>query len=587
MAQTGESLQFTVDGRTVEVPDDGDTLLGVLRDRLGIEAVLDGCSPQGQCGCCTVLVDDAPRVACVTPARRVAGRNVTTAAGSSPDEQQRWSDAFLACGATQCGFCTPGIVCRFVGHERRGADLSDRTTVDKALAAHLCRCTGWQTIREAAAHATAPPPPVRDAATPVAAPRSAEATERDAVAAASPPAAPWSADATERDPVAAASPVAAAPSADATDREPEAAARRASIETGGPQRSVPASVLGRFDFGADGAPPSTLTAIAGPDGNWHTAGSLTEARRQAGKVQGRRTTLEPTPPIQIPEPPPGTQWAVQLATCWTEPAYLETDAAWCTPGGNPSDPLANGGAFGAKTTSPVQDEARQLAANLNQPVRVLWSREDTVRRGPKRPPLAAGLKSNGTGTVHIARTPGATEALQAVLPHADIVEVDPPGPPTSMDIRAAVWAEAQMLAAALNRLQAGESLEAPGNTATAEVTSPEGATARATVTPAGIDVHIDAGDPLDEITLRSYVIGATHMAWSWVTSESLTVDANGEIQDLTIRSFGIARSADTPQIEVTIEPSTQPSVPAGAAVFAAVAAATWLSRSAPAQLPTS
>ena len=547
MAQTGESLRFTVDGRAVEVPDDGDTLLGVLRDRLGIETVLDGCSPQGQCGCCTVLVDDAPRVACVTPARRVAGRHVTTAAGLSPDEQQRWSDAFLACGATQCGFCTPGIVCRFVGHERRGADLSDRTTVDKALAAHLCRCTGWQTIREAAAHAASPPPqaPVPDATTTDAAPSLG----------------------------------------DTTDRDPDAAARRASIETGGPQRSVPASVLGRFDFGADGAPPGTITAIAGPTGDWHAAGSLTEARRQAGKVQGRRTTLEPTPPIQIPEPPPGTQWDVQLATCWTEPAYLETDAAWCSPGGNPSDPLANGGAFGGKAESPVGEEARQLANNQGQPVRVLWSREDTVRRGPKRPPLAAGLSTNGTGIIRIARTPGATEALQAVLPKAEIVEVAVPGPPTSMNLRAAVWAEAQMLAAALNRLQTGESLEA--TTATVEVTSPEGATARATVTPAGIEVHIDAGNPLDRVTLRSYAIGATHMAWSWVTSESLTVEANGEIQDLTIRSFGIARSADTPHIDVTIKPSQQPPVQAGNAVFAAVAAATWLSRGAPAQLPTS
>lgn len=518
----------------------------MLRDRLGIEAVLDGCSPQGQCGCCTVLVDDAPRVACVTPARRVAGRHVTTAAGLKPDEQQRWTDAFLACGATQCGFCTPGIVCRFVGHERRGADLSDRATVDKALAAHLCRCTGWQTIREAAAHAAAPPSqaPGLDAAVSVAAPSSADATERD----------------------------------------PEAAARRASIETGRPQRSVPASVLGGFDFGADGAPPGTLTAIIGPTGDWHTAESLTEARRQAGKVQGRRTTLEPTPPIEIPKPPPGTRWDVQLATCWTEPGYLETDAAWCEPGGNPSDPLANGGAFGGKATSPVRNDARQLANDLAQPVRVLWSREDTVRRGPKRPPLAAGLSADGTGIVRIARTPGAAKVLRAVLPHAKVEEVDLPGPPTSMDLRAAVWAETQLLTAALTRLQAGDPLAT--TTATVEVTSPEGAKASATVTPNGIELHIEAGDPLDEVTLRSYAIGATHMAWSWVTSESLAVDPNGQVQDLTIRSLGIARSANTPHINVTIEPSQQPPVPAGNATFAAVAAATWLTQGAPAHLPT-
>ena len=153
-----------------------------------------------------------------------------------------------------------------------------------------------------------------------------------------------------------------------------------------------------------------------------------------------------------------------------------------------------------------------------------------------------------------------------------------------MDLRAAVWAEAQMLAAALNRLQSADPLEA--TSATVEIKSPEGAKASATVTPDSIELHIEAGDPLDEVTLRSYAIGATHMAWSWVTSEALSVDPNGQIQDLTIRSFGIARSADTPNINVSIEPSQHPPVPAGNATFAAVAAATWLSRGAPAHLPT-
>lgn len=475
-----------------------------------------------------MLVDNAPRVACVTPARRVAGRHITTVTGLSTDEQQRWAEAFLACGASQCGFCTPGIVCRLVGHERRGSDLSDRSTVDKALAAHLCRCTGWQTIREAAARAAAPP---------------AEPAERDSCA----------------------------------------AARRASLETGGPQHSVTASVLGAFAFGADGAPAGTLTAVAGATGDWHTAESLAEARRRAGKVQGRHTTLEAVPPIELPAPPAGEQWDIRLSTCWTEPGYLETDASWASPGSEPSDPLANGGAFGGKAASPVRDEARQLADEVGEPVRVLWSREDCVRRGPKRPPLAAGLRADGTGVVHVARTAGAAEVLRSVLAGVTIVEVDVQGPPTSMDLRAAVWAEAQMLAAALERLQAGEAQDAAS--ATVEVTSPGGAVARATVGGAGIEVHVDAGDPLDMTTLRSYVIGATHMAWSWVTSESLSVDADGEIGDLTIRSFGIARSADTPHIEVTIDSSQRPPVVSGDAVFAAVAAATWLSHGAPPQLP--
>ncbi len=521
------ALRFVVDGNAVEVPDDGDTLLGALRDRLGIESVLDGCSPQGQCGCCTVLVDDAPRVACVTPARRVAGRNITTAAGLSPDEQQRWVEAFVACGASQCGFCTPGIVCRLVGHERRGADLSDRSTLDKALAAHLCRCTGWQTIREAAIRAVSGP---------------AGTLAHDAAA----------------------------------------AGHRASLETGGPQQSVPASILGEFAFGADGAPAAALTATSGPEGLCH-ADTLTEARRLTGKVQGRHTTLETVPPIDLC-PPAGEPWDICLSTCWTEPAYLETDAAWCVPGGQPSDPLANGGAFGGKTASPVRDEARQLANELNEPVRVLWSREDVVRRGPKRPPLAAGLRADGTGVIRVARTPGAAALLRSVLPDAEVVEVDLRGPPTSLDLRAALWAEAQMLAAAVKAVRRSEPLHQRA-AATVEVVSPQGATAQATISPVGIEVHVAAGEPLDTTTLRSYVIGASHMAWSWVMSESLSVDAEGEIGDLTIRSFGIARSSETPQITVTIEPSSQPPVPVGDTVFAAVAAATWLSHGAPPQLP--
>ncbi len=78
---THEGIHLVVDGTAVTVPDDGSSLLAVLRERLGVTAVKDGCSPQGQCGCCTVLVDGAPRVACVTPARRVAGRVITTVDG--------------------------------------------------------------------------------------------------------------------------------------------------------------------------------------------------------------------------------------------------------------------------------------------------------------------------------------------------------------------------------------------------------------------------------------------------------------------------------------------------------------------------
>src|SRR3546814_10627870 len=98
-------LQLEVDGQQIEVPDEGRSLLDVLRDEVGLRSPKDGCSPQGQCGCCTVLVDGQPRVACVTPARRVAGRSITTVDGLAPEVRDRWADAFCDTGGSQVGFC--------------------------------------------------------------------------------------------------------------------------------------------------------------------------------------------------------------------------------------------------------------------------------------------------------------------------------------------------------------------------------------------------------------------------------------------------------------------------------------------------
>src|SRR5207244_10837903 len=131
-------IDLVVDGRPVQVPDDGGMLLDLLRDRLGVRSVKDGCSPQGQCGCCTVLVDGQPRVACVTPVARIEGRTVTTIEGLDASARVDAATAFVASGGSQCGFCTPGIVMRFAGERVRD--------VDRSLAAHLCRCTGWLTV---------------------------------------------------------------------------------------------------------------------------------------------------------------------------------------------------------------------------------------------------------------------------------------------------------------------------------------------------------------------------------------------------------------------------------------------------------
>ena len=139
--------------------DDGSSLLDVLRDQLDIRSVKDGCSPQGQCGCCTVWVDGAPRVACVTPVRRLQGRQITTLDGLPDEDRDRWVDALVATGGSQCGFCTPGIVMRLAALAPGPSDPAPTPEqVDRSLLAHLCRCTGWQTIGEAAELVFRPPP---------------------------------------------------------------------------------------------------------------------------------------------------------------------------------------------------------------------------------------------------------------------------------------------------------------------------------------------------------------------------------------------------------------------------------------------
>ena len=91
---------------------------------------------------------------------------------------------------------------------------------------------------------------------------------------------------------------------------------------------------------------------------------------------------------------------------------------------------------------------------------------------------------------------------------------------------------------------------------------------------------------LDEVVLRSYCIGAAHMALGWVTSEGLAVDEAGEVHDLTIRSFGVLRAVDTPPVEVTVDDDGGEPVNGSDAVFAAVAAAAWLAQGSPPAWPT-
>ncbi len=543
-----DRVAFTCDGVPVDVaPVPGASLLDVLREDLEVHSVKDGCAPQGQCGCCTVLVDGEPRVACVTPVARVAGRSVTTLDGLDPGERARLADAFAATGGSQCGFCTPGIIVRAAAATARGRDVT--ATADRVLAAHLCRCTGWVTIREAF-----------------------DASSGDA------PQVP---------------------------RDLDAASQRAALEGGGPQRVARDVPLGEGGFADDTAPHGALVAVPLPPHSeapaheaaglrWVVGESLVEARSSAGKVQGRRTTVSPAPPLDAPAAPDG---GVAVATGWVEPAYLEPDASWCEPGGDPASPLANGGAFGGKLDSLAPSAARELADRLGRAVRVVYSREDVVRLGPKRPPIAATAvlrdRPSRDRRGGRRRSRAARRRNVRLRPRHRRVVVDDHGPGTADVAAPAGLAARRTHAARRGRARRGRrrprgllrddraaavlldacAVEpASGALAGARV-DVDAASGEATA----VQVRVAAGDPLDEVTLRSYCVGAAHMALGWVLSEGLTVDPEtGDVLDLTIRSFGILRAQDMPSVDVTIVDDPGASRAAASdAVFAAVAAATW------------
>lgn len=512
----------------MQVPDamSGASLLEVLRDVVGIRSAKDGCAPQGQCGCCTVLVDGRARVACVTAVRRVAGRSVETLEGLADERSLWWADRFIANGATQCGFCTPGIIMRLEDRTRRdaGASRDPRRESDKLLAAHLCRCTGWQGITETALDVLSGDP--------------AELDEPG---------------------------------------DPRPAGERAQLEGGVAQvidRAVVSS--GMACFAADSTPADFLVAVPDDSGGWVVRESLTAARDAAGRTQGRRSTVVPEPPIEVP----AGDWAATLSTSWVEPAYLETDATWCEPGGEPASPVANGGAFGGKEPSPLGEVARRLADEHGRTVLVRWSREDVVRHGPKRPPLSVGVRSDGTGVVRVAATTGIGNLIATAAPGVEVEQVDLPGPPTTTAMRAAGWAEVfcALVAAGCDSPLGGRD----GDGVRVELA--DGAWARTEVIERGavrggacLEVSVGAGEPLDPVVLRSYVIGAAHMAAGMVCSEALAVDGEGTVHDLTIRSFGILAASQMPEVRVVLDPLGCTGEPRAVseAVFTSVAATVW------------
>src|SRR6266545_4569113 len=143
------AMRFTLNGAPVEAEvRTGMSLLELLREERGLTSVKDGCAPEGSCGACTVLVDGKAVVSCAQKAGHADGRSVVTQEGLSAAQRELWADCFVASGASQCGFCSPGIVMKAEGLLAKNPEPS-RPEIARALAGNLCRCTGYVKIVDA------------------------------------------------------------------------------------------------------------------------------------------------------------------------------------------------------------------------------------------------------------------------------------------------------------------------------------------------------------------------------------------------------------------------------------------------------
>ena len=384
------TLQLEVDGHQVEVADDGASLLDVLRSTLGLRSPKDGCSPQGQCGCCTVLVDGQPRVACVTPARRVAGRSITTLDGLAARRAGPLGRRLLRHRREPVrvlhardhlparGRCGP-----------RAPSAADHDAVEQALLAHLCRCTGWRTILDAWDVATGSAPP-------------------------SPPATSTAAARARRD----------------RGRRPAGGGTRG--------RARPRRVRRRHRAAGRARRRARRRRAAG-----RSARRSPRPGPAAGKVQGRRTTVEARPRST-------SRTATGRPRCARRGSSRPTSSR--TRRG--ASPAASRHA--ARQRRRLRRQARRARhrapparwpTSTGAPVRVLLDREDVVRLGPKRPPVAGGADADGRGRAAGGAHAGHRGAIASVAPLLVVEEVDVAGPPTSAELRAAGWAEATVLLA--------------------------------------------------------------------------------------------------------------------------------------------
>jgi len=148
------SVRMTVNGRAIEIEvPPHEVLMDTLRERLGLTGTKEGCR-EGECGACTVLIDDKPVDSCLYPTRAADGRRIETVEGLDDPVAHAVQTAFVRHSALQCGYCTPGFVTIIVALLRSTTD-ADAARIQRELRGNLCRCTGYAQIIDAALAAQA------------------------------------------------------------------------------------------------------------------------------------------------------------------------------------------------------------------------------------------------------------------------------------------------------------------------------------------------------------------------------------------------------------------------------------------------
>ena len=147
MSMITKKLSCQINGQTYELEVAPETLLvDLLRDDLGLTGTKSGCR-EGECGACTVLIDGVAMNSCLIPALKVQGKKIITIEGIQKEDgtMHELQEAFMEEGASQCGYCTPGMILNAKSLLDQKPDPSE-TEIRQALSGVLCRCTGYAKI---------------------------------------------------------------------------------------------------------------------------------------------------------------------------------------------------------------------------------------------------------------------------------------------------------------------------------------------------------------------------------------------------------------------------------------------------------